>query len=144
MADSRPSTVSDSAVAESSGSVCNCSDIDFRNDPRTAARPTPPLVGDSQACSGSDTAKPRSRSRGICTASSEVRARLEQIDLRGFSASAIGRQFVAYVVGVGSLNDANKAMEMLSEAGDRDNGFPRTKCNGCAGPASQLPRACPV
>lgn len=67
----------------------------------------------------------------------------EQNDLRGFSAPAIGRQ-LADVVGVGSLNDANKAMEMLSEAGECDTGFLRTRCNGCAGPASQLRALAPV
>ena len=38
-----------------------------------------------------------------------------EINLRGFSASVIGRQFVAYVA-VDSLADANKAMEILSKA----------------------------
>ena len=37
------------------------------------------------------------------------------INLRGYSASVIGRQFVAYVA-VDSLDDANKAMEILSKA----------------------------
>lgn len=37
------------------------------------------------------------------------------INLRGFSASAIGTQFVAYVA-VDSLDDANKAMEVLQRA----------------------------
>ena len=36
------------------------------------------------------------------------------INLRGFSASAIGRQFVAYVA-VDSLDDANKASEILKQ-----------------------------
>lgn len=38
-----------------------------------------------------------------------------EINLRGFSASAIGRQFVAYLA-VDSLDDANKAVEILSKA----------------------------
>lgn len=37
------------------------------------------------------------------------------IDLRGFSASVIGPQFVAYVA-VDSLDDANKAIEILQKA----------------------------
>ena len=37
------------------------------------------------------------------------------INLRGFVASVIGRQFVAYV-GVDSLGDTNKAMEILGKA----------------------------
>jgi predicted amino acid-binding ACT domain protein len=37
------------------------------------------------------------------------------INLRGFSASVIGTQFVAYVA-VDSLDDANKAMEVLKKA----------------------------
>ncbi|HEV8261569.1 MAG TPA: ACT domain-containing protein [Burkholderiales bacterium] len=37
------------------------------------------------------------------------------ISLRGFAASVIGRQFVAYV-GVDSLKDATKAMEILEQA----------------------------
>jgi len=37
------------------------------------------------------------------------------INLRGYSASVIGTQFVAYVA-VDSLDDANKAMEILSKA----------------------------
>jgi hypothetical protein len=37
------------------------------------------------------------------------------INLRGFSASVIGPQFVAYVA-VDSQNDANKAMEILANA----------------------------
>ncbi len=37
------------------------------------------------------------------------------INLRGFSASAIGRQFVAYVA-VDSLDDANKASEILKQS----------------------------
>jgi len=37
------------------------------------------------------------------------------INLSGFSASVIGRQFVAYVA-VDSLDDANKAMDVLSSA----------------------------
>ena len=36
------------------------------------------------------------------------------INLRGFSASVIGTQFVAYIA-VDSLDDANKAMEILSK-----------------------------
>jgi len=39
----------------------------------------------------------------------------EQINLRGFTASVIGPQFVAYVA-VDSLDDANKAMEILQKA----------------------------
>ncbi len=38
-----------------------------------------------------------------------------QINLRGFTASVIGPQFVAYVA-VDSLDDANKAMEILQKA----------------------------
>ena len=38
-----------------------------------------------------------------------------RIDLRGFSASVIGTQFVAYVA-VDSLDDANKAIEILGKA----------------------------
>lgn len=38
-----------------------------------------------------------------------------RINLRGFSASVIGTQFVAYVA-VDSLNDANKAIEILEKA----------------------------
>ena len=37
------------------------------------------------------------------------------INLRGFSASVIGTQFVAYAA-VDSLNDANKVMEVLAKA----------------------------
>lgn len=37
------------------------------------------------------------------------------INLRGFAASVIGRQFVAYV-GLDSLKDATKAMEILEKA----------------------------
>jgi len=37
------------------------------------------------------------------------------VNLRGFSASAIGRQFVAYAA-LDSLADANKAMAILSKA----------------------------
>ena len=37
------------------------------------------------------------------------------INLRGFSAAVIGTQFVAYVA-VDSLDDANKAMEVLAKA----------------------------
>ena len=37
------------------------------------------------------------------------------INLRGFSASAIGRQFVAYVA-VDSLDDANKVSEILKQS----------------------------
>jgi predicted amino acid-binding ACT domain protein len=37
------------------------------------------------------------------------------INLHGFSASVIGTQFVAYV-GVDSLEDAEKAMEILKKA----------------------------
>ena len=37
-----------------------------------------------------------------------------RIDLRGFSASVIGTQFVAYVA-VDSLDDANKAIEILQK-----------------------------
>lgn len=37
------------------------------------------------------------------------------VNLRGFSASVIGTRFVAYVA-VDSLNDANKAMEILQQA----------------------------
>ena len=36
------------------------------------------------------------------------------INLRGFSASVIGKQFVAYV-GLDSLDDANKAMDILQQ-----------------------------
>ena len=38
-----------------------------------------------------------------------------KINLRGFSASVIGTQFVAYLA-VDSLDDANKAMEILGKA----------------------------
>lgn len=37
-----------------------------------------------------------------------------QVNLRGFSASVIGKQLVAYIA-VDSLGDANKAMEILSK-----------------------------
>jgi hypothetical protein len=37
------------------------------------------------------------------------------INLRGFSASVIGRQFLAYVA-VDSLDDANKVIEILEKA----------------------------
>ena len=37
-----------------------------------------------------------------------------EINLRGFSASVLGTQFVAYIA-VDSLGDANKAMEILSK-----------------------------
>ena len=37
-----------------------------------------------------------------------------EINLRGFSASVLGKQFVAYIA-VDSLGDANKAMEILSK-----------------------------